>query len=50
MTPASEPMSSHEMQLPPPAQWIFGPLSMLFGPRRAPMGYRGRYDKYSGPR
>jgi quercetin dioxygenase-like cupin family protein len=38
-----------EMQLPPPAQWVLGPMAMLMAPLARALGYRGRYDKYSGP-
>jgi quercetin dioxygenase-like cupin family protein len=38
-----------EMALPPPAQWILGPIAMLLAPIARAAGYRGRYDKYSGP-
>ncbi len=38
-----------EMQLPPPAQWILGPPSMLLAPVGRALGYRGRYDRFSGP-
>lgn len=37
-----------EMQLPPPTQWVLGPLSIALAPVGRVMGYRGRYDKYSG--
>ena len=39
----------HEMQLPPPAQWVLGPLTILLAPIARALGYRGRYDQYSGP-
>ena len=39
-----------ETQLPPPAQWVLGPLAMLMAPLARALGYRERYDKYSGPR
>jgi quercetin dioxygenase-like cupin family protein len=38
-----------EVQLAPPAQWILGPIAMLLAPIARAAGYRGRYDKYSGP-
>lgn len=38
-----------EMALPPPAQWVLGPLSMLLAPVARAMGYRARYDRYSEP-
>ena len=37
-----------EMQAPPPAKWVIGPLAMLAAPLARALGYRGRYDKYSG--
>ena len=40
---------SREMQLPPRTQRVFGPLSMLMAPIARALGYRARYDKYSGP-
>jgi len=40
---------NREMQLAPPAQWVLGPLAMLLAPVGRVLGYRGRYDKYSGP-
>jgi hypothetical protein len=39
-----------EVQLPPPAQSILGPIAMLLAPIARAAGYRGRYDKYSGPK
>lgn len=39
-----------EMQLPRPAQTVLGPIAMLLAPVARALGYRGRYDKYSGPR
>jgi len=39
-----------EMQLPRPAQTVLGPIAMLIAPVARALGYRGRYDKYSGPR
>ena len=38
-----------EMQLPPPAQWVLGPLAMLTAPIGRALGYRARDDAYSGP-
>jgi quercetin dioxygenase-like cupin family protein len=38
-----------EMQLPPPAQWVLGPMAVLMAPLARALGYRGRYDRYSGP-
>ena len=40
---------TREMALPPPAQWILGPLSVVMAPLARALGYRARYDKYSGP-
>ena len=40
----------HEMQLPRPAQTVLGPIAMLVAPVARALGYRGRYDRYSGPR
>lgn len=37
-----------EMQLPAPASWVMGPIAMLAAPFARALGYRGRYDKYSG--
>lgn len=37
-----------EMQLAPPAQWVLGPLAMLLAPLGRALGYRARYEKYSG--
>ena len=39
-----------EMALPRPAQSILGPIAMLVAPLARAAGYRGRYDRYSGPR
>ena len=39
----------HEMALPPPAQWVLGPLTVLLAPVGRALGYRARYEKYSGP-
>ncbi len=39
-----------EMQLPRPAQTVLGPIATLLAPVARALGYRGRYDKYSGPR
>jgi quercetin dioxygenase-like cupin family protein len=39
-----------EMQLPPPAQWVLGPMAMVMAPIARAIGYRSRYEKYSGPR
>lgn len=38
-----------EMRLAPPAQWILGPIAALLAPVGRSLGYRGRYDRYSGP-
>ena len=37
-----------EMQLPAPGNWVIGPLAMLAAPLARALGYRGRYEKYSG--
>jgi quercetin dioxygenase-like cupin family protein len=39
---------NREMALPPPAQWILGPLSVVLAPLARALGYRARYDRYSG--
>jgi len=39
----------HEMALPRPMQTVLGPLSAVFAPVGRLLGYRARYDKYSGP-
>jgi hypothetical protein len=39
-----------EMALPKPQQAILGPIAMLLAPLARAMGYRGRYDRFSGPR
>jgi quercetin dioxygenase-like cupin family protein len=38
-----------EMQLPRQQQRILGPIAMLLAPIGRAIGYRGRYDRYSGP-
>jgi quercetin dioxygenase-like cupin family protein len=38
-----------EMQAPLPARWVLGPIAMALAPIGRAMGYRGRYEKYSGP-
>jgi quercetin dioxygenase-like cupin family protein len=38
-----------EMALPSPMQQILGPVAVLLAPIGRALGYRGRYDKYSGP-
>jgi quercetin dioxygenase-like cupin family protein len=40
---------NREMRLAPPAQWVLGPIAMLLAPVGRVLGYRARYDKYSGP-
>jgi quercetin dioxygenase-like cupin family protein len=40
---------NREMRLPPPAQWVLGPISVVLAPVARALGYRGRYDRYSGP-
>lgn len=39
-----------EMALPRAQQAILGPIAMLLAPLARAVGYRGRYDRYSGPR
>ncbi len=39
-----------EMQAPRPAQTILGPVAALLAPVGRALGYRPRYDRYSGPR
>jgi quercetin dioxygenase-like cupin family protein len=38
-----------EMQLPPSRQRVLGPLTILLAPVARALGYRARYDRYSGP-
>jgi quercetin dioxygenase-like cupin family protein len=38
-----------EMKLPPPTGWVLGPLSAVLAPVGRMLGYKSRYDKYSGP-
>lgn len=38
-----------EMALPRPQQTLLGPIAMLLAPLGRALGYRGRYDEYSGP-
>ncbi len=38
-----------EMALPPRQQAILGPISILVAPLARALGYRGRYEVYSGP-
>ena len=39
-----------EMALPPREQAILGPIAMLVAPIARALGYRGRYERYSGAR
>jgi quercetin dioxygenase-like cupin family protein len=39
-----------EMALPKLQQAILGPVAMLLAPVARAMGYRGRYDRFSGPK
>lgn len=39
----------NEMQLPRRQQAILGPIAYVLAPLGRALGYRGRYDKYSGP-
>jgi quercetin dioxygenase-like cupin family protein len=38
-----------EMQLPQPAQAILSPIAMALAPIGRALGYRARYERYSGP-
>ena len=38
-----------EMGIPAPGSWVLGPLTILLAPIGRAMGYRARYDRYSGP-
>jgi len=38
-----------EIGFPPPLNWIVTPLSFALAPVARLRGYRGRYDRYSGP-
>lgn len=38
-----------EMQLPPPQGWVLGLLATALAPMGRLLGYRARYDEYSGP-
>ena len=38
-----------EMQAPTPARWVVGPIAIALAPIGRALGYRRRYDKYSGP-
>jgi quercetin dioxygenase-like cupin family protein len=40
---------NREMQLPRPAQSILGPITVVLAPVARALGYRARYDRYSGP-
>jgi quercetin dioxygenase-like cupin family protein len=39
-----------ELKAPAPLSWVVGPLSVALAPVGRLLGYRARYDKYSGPR
>lgn len=39
-----------EMQLPPPQGWILGAVALGLSPIGRLLGYRVRYERYSGPR
>ena len=39
-----------EVAPPPPLRWVTNPLSVVLAPVGRLLGYRARYDKYSGPR
>lgn len=39
----------HEMQLPRPRQTVLGAIALVAAPIGRALGYRGRYDRYSGP-
>jgi quercetin dioxygenase-like cupin family protein len=39
----------HESQAAPPLGWIAAPLSFALAPVGRMLGYRARYDRYSGP-
>ena len=39
----------HEAKAPPPLGWVAGPLSLALSPIGRLLGYRSRYDAYSGP-
>lgn len=38
-----------EMQLPPPQGWILGAVALGLSPIGRLLGYRARYERYSGP-
>jgi quercetin dioxygenase-like cupin family protein len=38
-----------EVQAAPPMGWIVGPLSIVLAPVGRLLGFRARYDRYSGP-
>jgi len=38
-----------EMALPSPAQQVLGTIALLVAPIGRALGYRGRYERYSGP-
>jgi hypothetical protein len=38
------------MALPAPAQQVLGTVALLLAPIGRALGYRGRYDRYSGRR
>ena len=39
----------HEAAPPPPLRWVIGPLSFALAPIGRALGYRARYEQYSGP-
>jgi hypothetical protein len=39
-----------EVAPPRPLRWVTNPLSVVLAPVGRLLGYRARYDKYSGPR
>jgi quercetin dioxygenase-like cupin family protein len=39
-----------EMALPPPAHQVLGTIALLLAPVARVLGYRSRYDRFSGPR
>ena len=40
---------NRELGIAPPAKWVLDPIVMLLAPVGRALGYRGRYDRYSGP-